>query len=723
MNPAEESALAVARTLAQHGVPIFIARPAMKDGQWDPTGGHNNCGYWLPKGWETTSANPRYLEAWRPGMAVCAVMGRALDLVDLDPRNGGNPASLNGTMPTVYGVAATPSEGWHRFVKTLGVRSRDNVLPGIDIKAGDAAGIGRGFAFIAPTIKLSKSTGELGHYRWERPPDPDQLEQLSDDHSGEKLAEIVRRAHGTRNSQALNEDEGVAREWLIADAIPRGSRYPWLRSYAGWMREKNIRIAEARILMRQRWKTCEQPTDYQMPWVDAEQLLEDIYSRYAPGQAIGDEAPADQAEIAARRIVLTAASTIHPRRVKWAWDGRLALGTLGLLAGPEGLGKSTLAYWLAARITRGDLPGEYIGQPRAVLVCATEDSWAHTIVPRLMAAGANLELVHRVEVKSADDITLGLSLPRDIHDLDQAAQRTNAALLILDPLMSRISEALDTHRDGDVRRALEPMVGIADHTGMAIIGLIHHNKSGSSDPLQLVMASKAFTAVARSVHTVIKDPDDETETRRLFGTPKNNLGRTDLPVMSFTITGWVYDTADGLGTTGQLVWGEDIGGTIGEALRRANDDPENRTVVQEAAEWLVDYLFINGPRVASADIRKAAGAAGHSYDAVKRARRKMKIPVENEGMPRKTYWVSSQWEQTSRGDAPTALTTPTGQTRTGNGSGVSTNIPPAPLVQSGSRSSESTPPRGCSHCGTPLDQHAAPNCPTPVIHRPPDLWS
>jgi hypothetical protein len=31
--------------------------------------------------------------------------------------------------------------------------------------------------------------------------------------------------------------------------------------------------------------------------------------------------------------------------------------------------------------------------------------------------------------------------------------------------------------------------------------------------------------------------------------------------------------------------------------------------------------------------------------------------------------------------------------------------------------------RACDDCGNPLDQHAAPQCSVPVIHRPPDLWS
>lgn len=291
MTPDQKAALAAARALVAIGIPVFIAQPAKAaNGGWDPAGGTGGTGYWLPKRWETFTPSTRGIEAWRPGMALCAVMGHGLDLIDADPRNGFDPRALNGTMPIVYASAATPSGGFHGFVSSLGVRSRDAVLPGVDIKAG-VGGEGHGFAFIAPTLKLSKTTGEIKEYRWVEAPDPDKMKTMSGDHSGRKLADIVNAVHGgKRNEQDQNEQSTEAREWMVAATIPRGKRYPWLRSYAGWLREKNVRLGEARDLMRQRWGACEQPVDYPMPWEDAEALLGDIYTRYAPGESTGGTA-------------------------------------------------------------------------------------------------------------------------------------------------------------------------------------------------------------------------------------------------------------------------------------------------------------------------------------------------------------------------------------------------------------------------------------------------
>lgn len=347
----------------------------------------------------------------------------------------------------------------------------------------------------------------------------------------------------------------------------------------------------------------------------------------------------------ARTVVLTSASSIKVRPVRWLWQDRVPLGSLALIGGREGIGKSTLAYTLAAQLTAGTLPGRCHGQPRAVIVAATEDSWAHTIVPRLMAAGADLERIYRVEVTTSDNLSTGLSLPMDLVALERHVRDVGAGMILLDPLMSRLAASLDAHRDAEVRRALEPLTMIADRTEASVLGLIHVNKSTTSDPLTMLMGSRAFAAVARAVLFVAADPDDVSGAR-VIGQPKNNLGRTDLPTLSFGIISGTVGHVDGEPiTTGKLVWNADSSRSLTDVLESTAEGREGRSAAKEAGDWLLDYLILEGGSAASVDIKRDGAKAGHSQDALKRARTKVGVTVSNisrPGVPRSTVWNHSQ---------------------------------------------------------------------------------
>lgn len=246
-----------------------------------------------------------------------------------------------------------------------------------------------------------------------------------------------------------------------------------------------------------------------------------------------------------RRLVVTSAADIDAKVSRWLWEWKndrgvwehwLPLGGLVLLGGREGVGKSTWTARLAAQITRGDMAGEYLGQPRGVVLCASEDSWEHTIIPRLLAAGADLKMVWRVDAQ-VDERACGLTLPTDVPALKALIAEKNVALVVLDPLLGTIGGRLDTHKDSDVRIALEPITRLANDTGATIIGLIHQNKNASGDLATRMMGSRAFVAVARAALVCMahKDDDDSDEMpssnpdapraprRFLFGQIKNNL--------------------------------------------------------------------------------------------------------------------------------------------------------------------------------------------------------
>ncbi|WP_432504301.1 AAA family ATPase [Kineococcus arenarius] len=528
---------------------------------------------------------------------------------------------------------------------------------------GDVRGVG-GFIVAAP----STHPDARGRYRWQRtgpvPPLPDYLADLLPDAGGvgaQSLQEVTsapQEAAGADRSEPLDHDRADAYVSAVRAGelarLDRCQREGWgthwdattfevacnlIELANGPWNSYTLQAAHADVLAHAphdgagfgprehaaKWRSALRRVGERARALPAGEYLAPALPDFDPSTGEVLDAPGPPAP-RARRLRLTPASAIPVHPVYWLWSGRLAVGTLALIAGPEGLGKSTLAYYLVARVTRGELEGAFHGRPRGVLVCATEDSWSHTVVPRLIAAGADLDRVFRVEVRSADEVDVGLSLPRDLDEVEEAAHQTDAALLLLDPLMSRLASTLDTHRDAETRRALEPLAALADRAGVVVAGLIHHNKGGSADPLTAVMGSKAFTAVARSVHTVVRDPDDETEARRLFGTPKNNLGRTDLPVLAFTITGHrvVIDDEHTVETS-RLDWQGEAVGTIREAMSRAATVDEDRSVTTEAAEWLEDYLASQGGEADKADVLRAGRASGHSEAALRRARERVGV--------------------------------------------------------------------------------------------------
>ncbi|MET8080959.1 AAA family ATPase [Streptomyces sp. NPDC005303] len=378
-----------------------------------------------------------------------------------------------------------------------------------------------------------------------------------------------------------------------------------------------------------------------------------------------------------RTISLKPASEIKIRPVHWLWKDRLPLGCLSLVAGREGIGKSTCAYQVAADITTAKLPGCYQGQPRAVIVAATEDSWEHTIAPRLKAAGADMDRVLQVTVTTAEGGDGSLTLPSDVSALGRRIEESGAALLLLDPLMSRLDASLDSHRDSEVRQALEPIAALADRHRISVLGLIHVNKSTGADPLTRIMASRAFVAVSRAVLYIMTDPENEAV--RLLGQPKNNLGRTDLPTLTFSIEqAHVADTDEGPVFTGRLKWLGETERSITDALADADGDLDARSAAAEAGDWLADHLTQHGGIDDSASIKTAARKAGHSESTLKRARRRLKIVSTSSGFPRRTYWSLPGTQpgesagRTQLGQSPgesglTGLTDPTGPTERQSG--------------------------------------------------------
>ena len=371
------------------------------------------------------------------------------------------------------------------------------------------------------------------------------------------------------------------------------------------------------------------------PWIE-DDLRDKIKSalRYATGQR-GELLQS----VPERHLTLTRASQIQIQPVHWCWQDRLAFGSFALLGGREGIGKSMLAYHLAAEITTGRLPGDNFKTAKSVIIAATEDSWEHTIVPRLMAAKADLNKIFRIEVETATGVHGSLTLPKDNTALQHHVLENDVAMVLLDPLMSRLDPKLDSHKDAETRLALEPLSKIAHDTNCVVMGIIHVNKSSSTDPLTMLMGSRAFAAVARSVLFVMADP--ENLKGRMLGQPKNNLGESNnLPTKLFHIDKvLVGKTDDGNVYTGKLVWdGETQNRTIEDEIETTQPGVDRPALIA-ASEWLFDYLTHKNGYAESSEVKHEGKKKRHSEGTLKRAMNYIHAKsIPRGSFPRITYW-------------------------------------------------------------------------------------
>lgn len=338
---------------------------------------------------------------------------------------------------------------------------------------------------------------------------------------------------------------------------------------------------------------------------------------------------------------------VQPTNVQWLWPRRFALGKLSLLVGDPGLGKSFLTLDMAARVSRGgawpDSPSEPSPAGGVVLVSA-EDDLGDTIRPRLDAAGADVERINALEsVTRGQGNDVPFSLPVDLPALERAIEQTpGCRLVIIDPITSFLA-GVDSHRNADVREALRPVSDLAARHGVAVVAVSHLTKSARTPAIYRTMGSLAFTAAARAVWCVIKDPADER--RRLFLPVKNNLA-IDNSGLAYRL-----ETLDEGGTPildsdriPVVTWEmEPVRLSVDDALMLHRDD-KGSGALATAIDWLQRALETNDGQLEAGRVKQLAQQEGISDRTLRRARESLGVETKPSGFRGAWLWTLPEAE-------------------------------------------------------------------------------
>jgi AAA domain len=131
------------------------------------------------------------------------------------------------------------------------------------------------------------------------------------------------------------------------------------------------------------------------------------------------------------------ASTFTMVAHRWVWPNRIAIGELTLVVGLPDQGKGQLISDVAARVTTGALwpCGEGMAPKGKVVVLSAEDNTNTTIVPRLAAAGADLDQIEIVDVVTKPHFDRMFSLVTDLNLLRQKVLAIgDVKLILIDPI-------------------------------------------------------------------------------------------------------------------------------------------------------------------------------------------------------------------------------------------------------------------------------------------------
>lgn len=316
----------------------------------------------------------------------------------------------------------------------------------------------------------------------------------------------------------------------------------------------------------------------------------------------------------------------------WLLPTRFREGCLNILEGDTSVGKSVFLAGLAAAVTTAaPFLGRTGRKPSCVLWLTSEGNYASDIRPLIAAAGG---FVPSVKTPAKDDlgerhrftIPGSLSLIRDI------VAAHGISLVVVEPLMSHISEGYDIENGPDARAILDPVQRFTMATGVTFV-LTRGLRKDRTGPRTLHGAGSATVGDTVRCISVIDQPDKSSETRYLH--PVKTSGTAFPPSLRYEIV-----VRNGAAVMTNFV-------ALSSAEAAASESPPDLTekTKRADAEALLRNLLAKGP-VSAESVKRHAEAAMISSTTIFAARQALGITSRRHGFGSDGYF---EWEAPAGG--------------------------------------------------------------------------
>lgn len=287
------------------------------------------------------------------------------------------------------------------------------------------------------------------------------------------------------------------------------------------------------------------------------------------------------------KMISRRASSITPEVLTWLWPNRIPFGKLTLFAGHPGIGKGMCTMYVASCASTGsgwaDQPNT--NAPIESLIISSEDSPGDTLVPRLMAAGADMDKVTIFETMKTDKGEKAFGLDVDLPALyDTLESNPNIKLVIIDPIMNHLG-GLKGNVEQELRSALTPLGKLAEKFGVAVVLVTHFNKSIGQESIQRVGGAMGMVGAVRVAWTFTEDPEDGS--RKMLPL-KANIA-PDTGGLVYEIVSEQVEINGQSQSIGRIQFKNATHSSVNSSLKNTvGNSPKPK--LQEVQEWLIEFM-------------------------------------------------------------------------------------------------------------------------------------
>ena len=346
-----------------------------------------------------------------------------------------------------------------------------------------------------------------------------------------------------------------------------------------------------------------------------------------------------------RKALIQRADQIQVRSLDVVLPNFIFRKKVTLLAGPPASGKGAIEVAIAARISRG---GNHPSWPdptpstqgKVLFLTGNEDDPEDTVIPRLIAAGADMSRIfffrEMREFGNLVDAKFGV---RDIEAIERVIRQLGCGFsaLIVDPVTQAIEG--DSTSQTNVLRALDNLTVVAARLNVGILAGQHVVKSAKGrDPLGRVAGPLAYGGKPRAVWVTAHNPD------RVNGEDDFVLVNVKSSLTA-PAGGWGYriekavvaNEYESFGTS-IIRWGQRYEGRASDILQQIESVPTKKSDALERAIHFLEKLLQGGP-VAHPEISQKAMATGISGGTLARAKKELGVAHRKQsGVPHGPYY-------------------------------------------------------------------------------------